>query len=412
MRRALVSVEAWDRQCCIDLLVDAPVPAIGTVRGHATDDGTVVTPIGGQEADNVTGLHNQHAWQENHAEAVVIGVDVEHCDFMRRSRGKDARGGQSGDCGASKRRQRAAARESDLHHSPPRIKFVRRLASRVALDRPKSAGVGELASSLPDFHTNRRQFTCGLGAIAAGVLLLFCATTAYAKLPSESPLACQDLSPHAVKAAHGGFAEAQLMLGMLLMDGACGGASEAFQQGVEWLESAGQAGYSQAWLILGEWFQLQAQGPSDVQQAIEYYTLAANLDDLVGQHRLGMLLLSAHTGPEMKALGVTWLSRAAHGGDALAATLLGMVHARGLHGIAVNTCAALEWYDLALQFESPAPVLSLVQELDPEETTLCETDLSWSCQTTPHICRYDPFIGERLSAPVGRGAVGIPALRG
>ncbi|MEM9248848.1 MAG: tetratricopeptide repeat protein [Pseudomonadota bacterium] len=174
--------------------------------------------------------------------------------------------------------------------------------------------------------------------------------------------ACMDLPAHAEQAAEAGSAEAQAMVGTFLIDGPCRDSKIARWEGIIWLERASERGHVDAALRLATIFDFGEGVAPDPRRAGLHYRRAARAGLVEAQHRYGMLLITSGNA-SVREEGLTWLGLAADQGDSLAAAALGLLHARGLHGVERDTCQALLWYDASEALGAPMPLDALRQEV-------------------------------------------------
>lgn len=174
--------------------------------------------------------------------------------------------------------------------------------------------------------------------------------------------ACSRLPAHAVEAAERGDPSAQAKVGAFLVDGVCGRGPSTVAAGIAWLERAAAQGDVDAAARLGLLHDLGETGARDEASALHFYRRAAEAGHVAAQHRLGILLVHKG-GLAAREEGLYWLGSAASAGDGAAAAALGLMHARGLHGVQRNACLALDWYEASDLLGAPFPLDGLRAEL-------------------------------------------------
>lgn len=131
---------------------------------------------------------------------------------------------------------------------------------------------------------------------------------------------------------------------------------------VDLLEAAARQGDPQAAFVLGGLYETgQLVGPS-LYIAEQFYRLAAETGHTQAQHHLGMNLLGDEQSAAEIEEGLYWLGAAANQGDGFSAAVIGLLHARGLHGVAKDTCLALAWYEASELLGSPMDLEKLRRE--------------------------------------------------
>jgi TPR repeat protein len=208
---------------------------------------------------------------------------------------------------------------------------------------------------------NRNAPALILATIAAAVL----AEPAFARLGAPEDPVCQAAPDDLRTAAAAGDAEAQAALGAFLVAAGCDG---ALRDGMDWLARASAQGHEDAAAYLGD---LLMAGPSAGQaEALTHYRRAAEGGHVAAQHRLGILLVAAGTA-DAREEGLYWLGAASSGGDGMAAVAVGLLHARGLHGVLHDTCLAAAWYEAGRLIGAPVPIAKLEAELGPDTAHRC-----------------------------------------
>ncbi|MEM9900208.1 MAG: tetratricopeptide repeat protein [Pseudomonadota bacterium] len=187
----------------------------------------------------------------------------------------------------------------------------------------------------------------------------------------QGELECKHIPDHAFEVAELGHAEAQAQLGRLLVEGYCGESTNAYVEGVHWLEAASAQGHVDAAVLVGALLDDGVVFPPDRIRAAKHYGRAAEAGHPAAQHRLGMLLVTGDAGAQDTELGMYWLGAAANHGDAIAAAALGLMHARGLHGVEQDVCLALDWYEASELLDVPFSVQALREELPLAQKDRC-----------------------------------------
>jgi len=114
------------------------------------------------------------------------------------------------------------------------------------------------------------------------------------------------------------------------------------------LELRANAGHTEAQLHLGGLLVDGVCGTADPDTGLMWITRSARSGHIRAQHELGVLLLLDAADDTDRREGLYWLGLAAGHGDGFSATALGMIHERGMHGVASDVCLALDWYEAGL----------------------------------------------------------------
>ncbi|MEM9247736.1 MAG: tetratricopeptide repeat protein [Pseudomonadota bacterium] len=191
--------------------------------------------------------------------------------------------------------------------------------------------------------------------------------------PDGTPgvLQCDHIPDHAFEIAALGYAEAQAKLGRLLVDGFCGSGHDALAEGIRLLEAASEQGHTDAAILVGALLEEGVGGAPDRHRARRHYGRAADAGYRSAQHRLGMLLITGEGGAQNIELGIYWLGAAAGQGDGLAAAALGVMHARGIHGVNHDVCVALDWFEASVLLDPELPVTDLLEDLPARLIARC-----------------------------------------
>jgi hypothetical protein len=114
------------------------------------------------------------------------------------------------------------------------------------------------------------------------------------------------------------------------------------------LADAAAAGIAAAHYILGALADVPDATEAAVTAAIEHYRAAAERGHRAGQFRYGLALLHGHGARPDPQAGESWLRRAALGGEALAAATVGDLYAR-TGPVPPNYCEAGMWFQRAAE---------------------------------------------------------------
>lgn len=155
------------------------------------------------------------------------------------------------------------------------------------------------------------------------------------------------------EAVRGGSLQGALGLGLILLDEAEDDSQRA--QAVELLQQAAEGGIGLANAAMGWIYEHGASGQArDAGKSASHYLKAAEQNIPSAQARYGLMLLKG-VGVEVNVIqGESWLRRAAYGGDAEAAALLGDLYIRG-EELLRRPMEAARWYQLAAeQHHTPA----------------------------------------------------------
>lgn len=211
---------------------------------------------------------------------------------------------------------------------------------------------------------NRKATALVLVSLAAGAL----AEPSFAHLDAPEETACRAVPEDLRRSAMAGDAEAQATLGAILLEGRCGVSESGRRDGMDWLARASAQGHADAAALLGD---LLMSGPSaERAEALTHYRRAAEGGHIVAQHRLGILLVAAGN-RDAREEGLYWLGAASSGGDGMAAVAVGLLHARGLHGVPHDACLAAAWYEAGRLIGAPVPIADLEAELGRDKTQIC-----------------------------------------
>lgn len=181
---------------------------------------------------------------------------------------------------------------------------------------------------------------------------------------------CDAIEPSVLEAAQNGDIEAQATAGHTIMLGDCTVSAHTIQMAVRWLTSAANERHMGAIVSLAMVYHTGELVPADHAKAIGYYRQAAEADLVDAQHTLGVLLVASGK-PEQREEGLYWLGAAATQGDGVSAAFLGMLHDKGLHGVTVDHCAALDWYEAGVLLDAPVPVQNFIRDLPAEVHATC-----------------------------------------
>jgi TPR repeat protein len=125
------------------------------------------------------------------------------------------------------------------------------------------------------------------------------------------------------------------------------------------MRQAAELGELDAAANLGTFYELGRQGlPVDRQQAIHWFTLAANQGNASAQDRLGTLYMNT---PGTETEGLAWLEKAAEQNRVLSQSLLGHWHLGITSGSKFNYDLAVKWLTRAAGNSHTESTLSLAQ---------------------------------------------------
>jgi TPR repeat protein len=160
----------------------------------------------------------------------------------------------------------------------------------------------------------------------------------------EQPAKRQAEKRNLTALAKAGNAEAQLILGLKLLNGA--GVAMHIEKAAVWLERAAHGGQPVAQEILGVLYQTGTGVVADMPKAIRWYEAAAGSGNVKAMANLG----KAYAGGWSEGTDITkaaqWLSRAAGFGDVDAEFDLAVLYERG-EGVPHSPADAYKWYVIA-----------------------------------------------------------------
>ena len=162
-----------------------------------------------------------------------------------------------------------------------------------------------------------------------------------------------------LRAAELGASDAQYKVGKQLLGTDCNANTDG---GVAWLLRSAEQGHVDAIMLLATLYEGYEIISADEALAIHYYRVAAHMDIVEAQNRLGVLLVSQKT-PNALNEGLLWLGAAAAQGDGVAAAFLGVMHANGFHGLEQDGCLALDWFEVGRMMQAPVPIAALEQQV-------------------------------------------------
>ncbi len=116
-----------------------------------------------------------------------------------------------------------------------------------------------------------------------------------------------------LRAAEGGFAEAQSNLGILYRFGR--GVAQSDQQAVSWLRKAAEQGHAVGQLGLGEMYYLGLGVPLDYAKAMELCTASAAQDNASALFSIGVMHLKGQGVPQSQDAALAFFRKAAALGD-------------------------------------------------------------------------------------------------
>jgi hypothetical protein len=148
-------------------------------------------------------------------------------------------------------------------------------------------------------------------------------------------------APWVLAAANGGFVEAQLRLGRMLLAGE--GIEKDETAALAWFGRAADAGDSGAHNMLGRCHENGWGTARDADRAARHYAIAASAGDGWAQYNLGHLFLDGIGVPRDPDEAFLWYSRAADQGHVRAMNLVARCHEEGW-GAARDATLARAWY--------------------------------------------------------------------
>lgn len=207
--------------------------------------------------------------------------------------------------------------------------------------------------------------------LLVGIFSVFATSGSARVLEGFSPSICSDIPAHIVDDADAGNAHAQFVVGLSLLDGLCGWEAELIDEGMQRLEKAARAHHPMAAAKLAILHDQGLLTPRDQRAAIQYYEMAALHGHMPSQSRLGLLLVSSAATIDQQEQGFFWLGAAADQGDSHAAATIGLIYARGLHGIEKDDCRALDWYSASELLDDAMPLDTLRSEIPITSVRTC-----------------------------------------
>ncbi|MGA7674242.1 MAG: TetR family transcriptional regulator [Rhizomicrobium sp.] len=144
--------------------------------------------------------------------------------------------------------------------------------------------------------------------------------------------------------AKAGNAEAQLLLGLKLLNGT--GVAMNIETAAGWLERAANGGQPVAQEIIGVLYQTGTGVATDMPKAIRWYETAALLGNVKAMADLGKVYAGGWSEGTDFAKATQWLARAAGFGDVDAQFDLAILYERG-QGVPISLADAYKWYAIA-----------------------------------------------------------------
>ncbi|MEM8813074.1 MAG: tetratricopeptide repeat protein [Pseudomonadota bacterium] len=145
--------------------------------------------------------------------------------------------------------------------------------------------------------------------------------------------------------AQDGDAEAQFRLATILGHGACPNRSR--NESLRWLAKAATAGHADAAFHLGQLYLNDGSLEQDLSVAARFFRVAAHGGHRAAHHKLGVVLLWGAKSENERFEGLYWLGAAAGMGDGFSVASLGIIYAKGMHGIGQDICLAIDWLESA-----------------------------------------------------------------
>lgn len=140
-----------------------------------------------------------------------------------------------------------------------------------------------------------------------------------------------------------GNVTAQYALGLLHLHGYCGEPDRA--KAASWLKLAAENRQLDAAFVLGQAYLMGEILERDIGAAEGFLRMAAEEGHIDAQHTLGLKLLWYAANQDEQYEGLYWFGSAADLGHGFSAAILAHIHEAGLHGVEVDKCLALDWYE-------------------------------------------------------------------
>ena len=145
--------------------------------------------------------------------------------------------------------------------------------------------------------------------------------------------------------AEAGVASAQLLLGMIYVQGG-DGVTQDDAEAVKWFGKAAAQGDDKAQFNLGLMYEKGRGAPQNYAEAVKWYRKAAERGHIAAQTNLATMYAGGHGVPLNNAEAVRWFRKAAEQDDPVSQFNLGVAYAKGL-GVKRDTTQAYLWFSLA-----------------------------------------------------------------
>ena len=256
------------------------------------------------------------------------------------------------------------------------------ISAALAVEEEEKKLPGHLAW-LPKLHIrNKRRFwlILVLAALAVGVFDIFAFSVYSPRAATRSEAAAAPAKPATppsveVRASRGD-AEAQLVLGMRLLNGT--GVAMNMEKSAYWLERAAVAGQPVAQNLVGVLYQTGTGVTADMAKAIGWYEAAAGQGNVKAMANLGKVYAGGWAEGIDFEKSALWFSRAAALGDVDAQFDLAILHELG-QGVSRSIFEAYKWYAVAAaqgDQNAKARASLLAARLTPEELEMAQQTIA------------------------------------
>ncbi len=139
-------------------------------------------------------------------------------------------------------------------------------------------------------------------------------------------------------------AKAQHWLGGMYQDGK--GVEQDYQQALLWFTKAAEAGDVKAQFKLGDMYASGEGVAKDQGQAVRWFRKAAEAGNIAAQFNLGQMYVNGEGVPQDFRSAMYWYTKAAEAGDAVAQNSLGVMYVNG-QSVPQDYVQAHKWFNLA-----------------------------------------------------------------
>ena len=183
------------------------------------------------------------------------------------------------------------------------------------------------------------------------VLIFFTANTYGEKQDSNKPSTPTDLnipyeSKRLVPKLSSVDPNAQYALGLMYYNGQY--IPQDYNEAVEWFTKAAEQGYANAQYALGLMYREGKGVPQDYNKAVEWFTKSAKQGNANAQYALGLTYYNGQDVPQDYEKAVEWFTKAAEQGKADAQFFLGSLYHEG-EGVPQDYKKAVEWFTKAAE---------------------------------------------------------------